>query len=76
MTALVDVALIVSINLDNIQRQYETEYLKSQTKRASNSLEALLAKRQELEENMNEIKNMLTYLFNSVFVHRYRLVKN
>lgn len=31
-----------------------------------------MAKRQELEENMDEIKNMLTYMFKSVFVHRYR----
>ena len=31
-----------------------------------------MSKRQELEENMDEIKNMLTYMFKSVFVHRYR----
>ena len=35
-------------------------------------LEVLMTKRQELEENMDEIKNMLTYMFKSVFVHRYR----
>lgn len=35
-------------------------------------MESLLAKRTELEENMEEIKNMLTYMFKSVFVHRYR----
>ncbi|VEN54810.1 unnamed protein product [Callosobruchus maculatus] len=72
MTALVDVALTVSINLDNTQRQYEAERQKTREKRASDRLEALLAKRQELEENMDEIKNMLTYMFKSVFVHRYR----
>lgn len=72
MTALVDVALTVSINLDNTQRQYEAERQKSREKRASDRLEALLGKRQELEENMDEIKNMLTYMFKSVFVHRYR----
>lgn len=31
-----------------------------------------MTKRTELEENMEEIKNMLTYMFKSVFVHRYR----
>ncbi|CAG9863575.1 unnamed protein product [Phyllotreta striolata] len=72
MTALVDVALTVSVNLDNTQRQYEAERQKTREKRASDRLEALLAKRQELEENMDEIKNMLTYMFKSVFVHRYR----
>jgi len=75
MTALVDVALIVSVNLDNTQRQYEAERQKARDKRASDRLESLMAKRQELEENMDEIKNMLTYMFKSVFVHRYRLVK-
>lgn len=72
MTALVDVALVVSINLDNTQRQYESERQKARDKRASDRLESLMAKRQELEENMDEIKNMLTYMFKSVFVHRYR----
>lgn len=72
MTALVDVALTVSINLDNTQRQYESERQKARDKRASDRLESLMAKRQELEENMDEIKNMLTYMFKSVFVHRYR----
>ncbi|XP_020296992.1 cohesin subunit SA-2 isoform X1 [Pseudomyrmex gracilis] len=72
MTALVDVALTVSINLDNTQRQYEAERQKAREKRAADRLESLMAKRKELEENMDEIKNMLTYMFKSVFVHRYR----
>ncbi|XP_016837133.1 cohesin subunit SA-1 [Nasonia vitripennis] len=72
MTALVDVALTVSINLDNTQRQYEAERQKNREKRAADRLESLLSKRKELEENMDEIKNMLTYMFKSVFVHRYR----
>lgn len=72
MTALVDVALNLSINLDNTQRQYEAERQKNRDKRATERLEMLLGKRQELEENMEEIKNMLTYMFKSVFVHRYR----
>ncbi|XP_023223876.1 cohesin subunit SA-1-like [Centruroides sculpturatus] len=72
MTALVDVALNLSINLDNTQRQYEAERQKNRDKRATERLEMLMSKRQELEENMEEIKNMLTYMFKSVFVHRYR----
>lgn len=74
MTALVDVALLTSINCDNCLRQYEAERLKARDKRASERLEVLVAKRQELEENMEEIKNMLSYMFKSVFVHRYRWV--
>lgn len=72
MTALVDVALVVSVNLDNTQRQYEAERQKAREKRAADRLESLTAKRKELEENMDEIKNMLIYMFKSVFVHRYR----
>ncbi|GBP15798.1 Cohesin subunit SA-1 [Eumeta japonica] len=72
MTALVDVALLSSVNCDNCLRQYEAERLKARDKRASERLEVLVAKRQELEENMEEIKNMLSYMFKSVFVHRYR----
>merc|ERR1719433_1070250 len=72
MSALVDVALTVSINLDNTQRQYDAEQSKTSAKRASDRLENLMTRRKELEENTEEIKNMLTYMFKAVFVHRYR----
>ncbi|KFB52898.1 AGAP006998-PA-like protein [Anopheles sinensis] len=72
MTALVDVALLVSIHFDNAARQYEAERTKPRDRRAPDRLESLMAKRSELEENTDEIKNMLTYMFKSVFVHRYR----
>lgn len=72
VTALVDVALMVSIHFDNTARQYEGERAKNRNERATDRLESLLQKRSDLEENMDEIKNMLTYLFKSVFVHRYR----
>ena len=48
MTALVDVALNLSINLDNTQRQYEAERAKQQNKRAGDRLELLMTKRQEV----------------------------
>lgn len=67
MTALVDVALQVSANIENASRQYEAERLKTRGK-----CTGLMSKGTELEENMDEIKNMLTYMFKSVFVHRYR----
>lgn len=50
MTALVDVALNLSINLDNTQRQYEAERAKQQNKRAGDRLELLMTKRQEVSE--------------------------
>ena len=53
MTAQVDVALNLSINLDYTQRQYEAERLKNRNKQASERLEMLMAKRQEVSEETN-----------------------
>lgn len=72
MTALVDVALTLSINIDNTQRQYEAERQKTKEKRANDRLDIIISKRQELDDNMEDIKTMLGYLFKSIFVHRYR----
>ncbi|XP_058482762.1 cohesin subunit SA-2a isoform X1 [Solea solea] len=72
MTALVNVALNLSINMDNTQRQYEAERNKVAAKRANDRLELLLQKRKELQENQDEIENMMNAIFKGVFVHRYR----
>uniref|UniRef100_A0A8D3DVZ0 Cohesin subunit SA n=1 Tax=Scophthalmus maximus TaxID=52904 RepID=A0A8D3DVZ0_SCOMX len=72
MTALVNVALNLSINMDNTQRQYESERNKAVPKRANDRLELLLQKRKELQENQDEIENMMNAIFKGVFVHRYR----
>ncbi len=48
MTALVDVALNLSINLDHTQRQYEAERTKNRSKQATERLEMLMQKRQEV----------------------------
>ncbi|CDS37551.1 cohesin subunit SA 1 [Echinococcus multilocularis] len=81
MTALVDVALNVSINRDNTQRQYEGERARGGGSGASSSrrsgagndrLDVLMSRRQELEENMKEVKDMLILLFKGIFIHRYR----
>ncbi|KAM4662683.1 cohesin subunit SA-2 [Discoglossus pictus] len=72
MTALVNVALNLSINMDNTQRQYEAERNKMIGKRANDRLEHLLQKRKELQENQDEIENMMNAIFKGVFVHRYR----
>ncbi|XP_041923279.1 cohesin subunit SA-1-like [Alosa sapidissima] len=72
MTALVNVALNLSINQDNTQRQYEAERNKMAGKRANEKLELLLEKRKELQENQDEIENMMNSIFKGIFVHRYR----
>lgn len=48
MTALVEVALGVSLHRDNNQRQYEAERGKGPGRRATDRLEALLEKRREV----------------------------
>lgn len=52
MTALVNVALNLSINMDNTQRQYEAERNKMLGKRASDRLELLLQKRKEVSQTL------------------------
>ena len=49
MTALVDIALTISIQKDQCQRQYEAERQKSSARRAADRLDTLTAKRKEVE---------------------------
>ena len=72
MTALVDVALNLNVQLDNTCRQYEAERQKTNKRGGEGRLETLMSRRSELEENVGEIKNMLQYIFKGIFVHRYR----
>nr|XP_013798513.1 PREDICTED: cohesin subunit SA-3 [Apteryx mantelli mantelli] len=72
MTAMVNVALGVSLHKENNQRQYEAERSKGPGRRATEKLEALLEKRQEVSARQEEIENMMNAVFKGVFVHRYR----
>ncbi|KAK4336680.1 hypothetical protein RND71_044106 [Anisodus tanguticus] len=72
MTALVDVALLLSVNLDNTLRQYEIERSKGKDQRLNERLDALASKKMEMEDNTKDINIMLSYMFKSLFVHRYR----
>lgn len=70
MTALVNVALNLSIHQDNTQRQYEAERNKMIGKRANERLELLLQKRKEVSFIKSEILifckcagNILVFLF-------------
>lgn len=65
MTALVNVALNLSINMDNTQRQYETERNKSIGKRANERLELLLQKRKEV----THVLPQCSCLFSFKYVH-------
>ncbi|XP_074081395.1 cohesin subunit SA-3 isoform X1 [Macrotis lagotis] len=72
MTGLVRVALHLSLQKDNNQRQYEAERSKGLGHRSPERLESLLEKRRELQEHQEEIEGMMNAIFRGVFVHRYR----
>lgn len=68
MTALVNVALNLSINMDNTQRQYESERNKAVPKRANDRLELLLQKRKEVRVILNYKSISIDY--NKIFFFR------
>lgn len=72
MTALVDVALLLSVNLDNTLRQYEMERSRSREQRVNERLDSLNARKTEMEDYTKDINIMLSFMFKSLFVHRYR----
>ncbi|XP_073343307.1 cohesin subunit SA-1-like [Pagrus major] len=72
MTGLAEVAMIVSVQLQTTQRQYDMENSKKAHDRASDRLEELQATISELLENREEVVSMMNGTFRGVFVHRYR----
>ncbi|XP_019218482.1 cohesin subunit SA-1 isoform X10 [Oreochromis niloticus] len=72
MTGLVEVAVVVSVQLQTTQQQYNTENSKRAHDRASDRLEELQATVRELRENREELSSMMNATFRGVFVHRYR----
>ncbi|KAF3838690.1 hypothetical protein F7725_010458 [Dissostichus mawsoni] len=72
MTGLVEVAVIVSVQQQTTQRQYDQEDRKSASDRASDRLEKLRATISQLLENKEEVSSMMNATFRGVFVHRYR----
>ncbi|XP_029020593.1 cohesin subunit SA-1 isoform X1 [Betta splendens] len=72
MTGLVEVAVMVSVQLQTTQRQYDMENSKRAQHRASDRLEELQANISKLQENREELSSMINATFRGVFVHRYR----
>ncbi|XP_067323235.1 cohesin subunit SA-3 [Anolis sagrei] len=72
MTALVHVALSVSVQKDNRQRQYEAERAKGLNRRATEKMEELLEQRREFQQKQEELESLMNAIFKGVFVHRYR----
>ncbi|XP_074529935.1 cohesin subunit SA-1 [Halichoeres trimaculatus] len=72
MTGLVEVAMVVSVQLQTTQRRYNMENTKKANDRAPGRLEELQASISELQENKEEVSSMMNATFRGVFVHRYR----
>jgi hypothetical protein len=70
MTSLVDVLLTLCVAKDACHRQHEAEKRKSQSERAPDRIDMLLAKRKELYDNECDIQNFTNFIFKAVFVHR------
>nr|XP_040031243.1 cohesin subunit SA-1 isoform X1 [Gasterosteus aculeatus aculeatus]XP_040031244.1 cohesin subunit SA-1 isoform X1 [Gasterosteus aculeatus aculeatus] len=72
MTGLVEVAVVVSVQLQTTQRQHDLENSKGPHDQAPGRLEELQATVCELRENREELSCMMNATFRGVFVHRYR----
>ncbi|XP_068571632.1 cohesin subunit SA-1-like isoform X2 [Cebidichthys violaceus] len=72
MTGLVEVAVLVSVQLQTTQRQYDMENGRGPHDRAPGRLEELRAAVSEMQENREELSSMMNATFRGVFVHRYR----
>ncbi|XP_050975250.1 cohesin subunit SA-2 [Labeo rohita] len=72
LSALVNVALNLTVSVDNSQRLYEVELAKMASKRASPRLDRIQRKINELQDRKFEIENMMDAIFKGVFLKRYR----
>uniref|UniRef100_A0AAR2KBS1 Cohesin subunit SA n=1 Tax=Pygocentrus nattereri TaxID=42514 RepID=A0AAR2KBS1_PYGNA len=72
LSALVNVALSLSVSVDNSQRLYEVELAKTSSKRVSPRLERIQRKITELQDRKLETEDMMDAIFKGVFLKRYR----
>uniref|UniRef100_A0A5S6R2D8 SCD domain-containing protein n=1 Tax=Trichuris muris TaxID=70415 RepID=A0A5S6R2D8_TRIMR len=70
VSTLAEIAVRLDQSLTSVTQQFENE--RSRQRKANQRLEALQQKKQEYTENKDEIVNMIEYLFQSVFVQRYK----
>ncbi|KAM9795140.1 cohesin subunit SA-1 [Neosynchiropus ocellatus] len=71
-TGLVEQSVIVSVQLQTTQRQYDMENSKPLRDRASDKLEELQAVISEIKENREELSSIIVSTFSGVFINRYR----
>ncbi|XP_071443108.1 cohesin subunit SA-2-like isoform X2 [Hetaerina americana] len=68
MTALVDVIQMIISSMEGLRHFRHAGLLKGYRSGGGN----MTGKRQEMEENLEELKNVLSYTFKSIFAVRYR----
>ncbi|KIH50134.1 STAG domain protein, partial [Ancylostoma duodenale] len=72
-SALVDVTLELVAVKDRNAKQLEAEKTRlKQSSGTNEKLDVLIQKKNEIEERTDDVRQMLQYIFKSVFVHRYR----
>ncbi|EGT43670.1 CBN-SCC-3 protein [Caenorhabditis brenneri] len=72
-SALVDVTIELTNSKEKTLKQIEAERAKLKNNSAGNEkYEALVAQMTQTDEKAEEIRQIIAYLFRSVFVHRYR----
>ncbi|XP_062862249.1 cohesin subunit SA-2 isoform X2 [Trichomycterus rosablanca] len=72
LSALVNVALSLSVSVENSQRLHQVELAKASSKRALLRLEKIQRKITELQDRKLEIEDMMDAIFKGVFLKRYR----
>uniref|UniRef100_A0AAQ5ZUF2 Cohesin subunit SA n=1 Tax=Amphiprion ocellaris TaxID=80972 RepID=A0AAQ5ZUF2_AMPOC len=72
LSALVGVALSLSIGIENSQKLYEVQKTKTVRQKSSQQLERIQKKITELQEKRAEVESMMDIIFKGVFLKRYR----
>lgn len=72
VSALIQVAKRVHVELDHTQRQLDSESSKVSSKKAMEKIEMLNNRRQELRQNVSDLEDMMNFVHQGMFVHRYR----
>ncbi|XP_047130348.1 cohesin subunit SA-2 isoform X2 [Hydra vulgaris] len=75
MTALIDVALKVGVEIDNNKRQLDNENQTAIAKRSREKVEKLKKKSEELKQNQERLEDLMNHILNSIFVARYRDIR-
>lgn len=72
VTSVIRIAKTVHVELDHTQRQLDSERGKVSSKKAMEKIEMLQNKRQELRQNISDLEDMMNFVHQGMFIHRYR----